>query len=94
MSVGGEDGVADGVDAAVDAVQPASSRPMGHGPLREPEGRELPRRDHAVLARRQRRNLAVHRPNDAFQTHGVSFSSLARHGRSVAGKLTLGAPRS
>jgi hypothetical protein len=60
--------MADGVDAAVNAVQSPRGRAMRHRTLREPEPHELRERDDTVLALRQPRDLPVHTPNDDFQT--------------------------
>ena len=60
--------MADGVDAAVDAVQAPCGGSMRHRALREPEPHELRQRDDTMLALRQPRDLPVHRPNDDFQT--------------------------
>jgi hypothetical protein len=49
-------GVADGVDAAVEAMEAAPSRPLLHGPRAHPERPQLGERHDTMLASRQLRN--------------------------------------
>jgi hypothetical protein len=81
-----EHGVPDGVDAAVDPMQPPRGHAMHDRPAPQADGFELPPRHDAVLPRRQARDLAIQRVLDEFCTHVVHFSSLAGHAPRLAGK--------
>jgi hypothetical protein len=69
----GQDAVADGVDAVVHAMQPAGRDAVRDGLLREPHLTKLARRDDAVLARRERPDLAIERGWDQFVKPCLSF---------------------
>lgn len=59
MPVDRQQGMSDGIDAAVDAVEAPMSHPMTDAALSQPESAQLIERHHRVLARRELRNLAV-----------------------------------
>jgi hypothetical protein len=92
-AVGGEDGVADRVDAPVDPVQPACRHAVRNRTATEPKRLELRPRDDAVLARRKHGNLYIPRVNDELCTYVVHFSPFVLHRPSVAGKHALGTRR-
>jgi hypothetical protein len=61
MTVARQDGVADGVDAAMNDVEPAGADAPAHRAVGQPDGAQLPASDHAVLTRRERRDRRVQR---------------------------------
>ena len=67
--------VPDGVDADVDRLQPARLDAAADRGGSEPEGEELASGDHAVLARRERREIAL----DESFSDIEKLSSSARH---------------
>jgi hypothetical protein len=67
----GESGVADGVDAAVEAVEAAGGQAAFDGTPREAEPVQLGKGDHAVLASRQRRDPLIGRVIVHLPTHKV-----------------------
>jgi hypothetical protein len=75
-----EDGVADGVNAAVHRVKPARRQTPRDGALVHAERDELPRGDDPVLAAGKRRDLAIKRGWDVLGTTDVPDSSHCRHG--------------
>jgi hypothetical protein len=83
-----EDGVADGVDALVDAMQAAGRGPVAHPARREAERLELAARHHAVLPARDSRDLAVDRPLDELRTSDVHFSSSPGHGSTMTARAS------
>src|SRR4051794_9516634 len=84
-----EHGVADGVDAVVDAVQPAGPDSVRDRLLRQPELGELARRDDAVLPARERRDRPIHRGWAEFHATVLWFSA---HPPSLAGNASQRTP--
>jgi hypothetical protein len=80
MAAADELGAADGVDAAVDAVQPATGRAVLNGSCTEAELEQLAESHHAVLPVRERRNLHIQRKlNTKATTCVVNVLSLVLH---------------
>ena len=92
MAAAGEIGAAYGVDAAVDAVQPAAGRSVADSSCTEAKIPELSERDHAVLPVRERRNLHIQRKLNTKRTRcGRNVLSLILHrNSSVPGRCRRG----
>ena len=63
------DGVADGVDTAVDGMEPAAAHPPGNGGAGEPRSHELRGADHAALTTGDGRNPRVNGLLGEFVSH-------------------------
>jgi hypothetical protein len=84
VTVARQQRMADGVDALVQPMKLAGHASPADRGLGESESGELPARDDAVLARRQRRDRLVYRTRDEFCSLSEHFSWSApgwRHGR-------------
>ena len=80
-----------GIDAVMDAVEPARHRAVRGGSRSEPERAELPAGDHPVLGRRERPDELIQGGCVEFRTSGVRFSTHPRgscgHRPRMAGNL-------
>src|SRR5438552_174188 len=76
--------MADGVDTAVDHVQPTALQPVSDQVAREADPQELPTGNHAVLALRELRQASVDRPRMQFDAYAPYKCILDRHGAIVA----------
>jgi len=76
--------MADRVNAAMNGMQATAAQTMRDRAAAEPEGDELPPRDHSVLTLRDRRNLRVHGMNSSLCTYDVLNDGLTGHAPRVA----------
>jgi hypothetical protein len=71
--------VADGVHAAVEAMQPAEAHAAADRIATESEREQLPTRDDAVLGRRERRDLGVDPTRSTLYAHIARFVDRVGH---------------
>jgi hypothetical protein len=76
--------MADGVDTAVEAMQPAEAHATADRIATESEREQLPTRDDAVLGRRERRDLGVDSTRSTLYAHIARFVERVGHAPIVA----------
>jgi hypothetical protein len=82
--------MSDGVDAAMDDVEPSRFQPTLHDPRPEPAMQKLPAGDEAMLSVREARDQPVNGLKGRLTTYLVVDRPFTGHGRTLASKSAQG----